>query len=78
MEKQDDYEIKLNAFEAGFLAGLVAERREEVPRLWEQLMVLQKKFGEESCVSIKELGNNMVEITDKAGIIITREKYPWE
>lgn len=78
METLPDYEIKLNAFEAGFLVGLIAEGREEFPRLWEQLMALRKKHYEESGVSIKEIGNNMVEITDKFGIVITREKYPWE
>lgn len=76
METQS--EIKLNAFEAGFLTGLIAERREEAPRLWEQLMALREKYREECGVSIKEIGNNMVEITDKDGNIITREKYPWE
>ena len=73
-----DYPITVNAFEAGTLMGIICEQRVKVPRIWQQLMALASQFRAQAGVTREDLGNNMVKLTDKDGMVIIREKYDWE
>ena len=73
-----DYPITVNAFEAGTLMGIICEQRVKVPKVWQQLVALQNKFRADDGVMVEDLGNNMVKLTDKDGMVIIREKYDWE
>lgn len=70
--------IFANAYEQGFLTSTIANNRDKVPNVWKQLLEMMKKFREDAGVKITELGNNFVQLTDKDGITMTREKYDWE
>ncbi|MBA7475079.1 hypothetical protein ES707_10444 [subsurface metagenome] len=56
----------------------LAEDRAKIPRLWEQLIALMKKFREKCGVTVEDIGDGLVKLTDKDGNTIIREKNPWE
>ena len=70
--------IEVNSFESGVLVGLVVDNRDKVPDTWEQLVDLMTKFREDAGVVITELGGNLIQLKDKNGITMIREKYEWE
>lgn len=76
------YNIKVNAFEAGILMGMIEGAEERIkPSLSgvrSQLIALKKDFEEAGGVVKRLLLNGMLEITDKDGNIIIRPPYSWE
>ena len=70
--------LSLNSFEQGFLMSVIGDKREKVPGVWRQLANLMDRFREEAGVKITDLGNNLVQLKDKDGATIIREKYEWE
>lgn len=73
-----DHEILVTAFEAGVLMGIIAEQRAKVPQVWRQLVALQKQFRAEAGVRVEDLPDGMAKLTEMDGLVIIREKYPWE
>ncbi len=70
--------IFVSAYETGFLMSSIADNRNKVPNIWRQLLEMVRKFREDAGVKITRLDNNFVQLTDKDGFTITREKYDWE
>lgn len=78
-KKRENYDlICMDAFEQGVLMSLISNRKGEIPEIWKQLINLMNKFREDAGTEIIDLGNNMIQLKDDEGIIITREKYEWE
>lgn len=77
-----DYNIKLNAFEAGVLQALIMasdDRKQQALRpVWEQLLALKKQIEEEAGVQKEMIPGGKLKITDSYGNIIIREPFPWE
>lgn len=71
-------ELRVSALEVGFMMAALAKDRAKIPRLWEQLIALMKKFREECGVTVEDIGDGLVKLTDKDGNTIIREKNPWE
>lgn len=77
-----DYTIKLNAFEAGVLMGMIEGAEELIkPSLSgvrSQLIAMKKDIEKAEGVVKKILPNGMLEIIDDDGNRITRPPYSWE
>ncbi len=76
--KENKNPIYINSYEIGFFAGKIASKRDKLPGLWNQLIKMTKKFREDAGVTISELGGNLIQLKDKYGTTIVREKYEWE
>lgn len=63
---------------AEVLMGIIAGERVKVPRVWQQLAALQKQFRAQDGVTVEDLGDNMVKLTNMDGTVIVGEKYDWE
>lgn len=61
-----DKTIYMNACEQGFVISLAAKQRHRIPEIWKQLIVLLSKFREDARVEIKDLGNDMTQLSDEA------------
>lgn len=70
--------IFANAYEQGFLASIIVDQRYKVPGIWKQLIDMMKKFREDAGVKITEINENLIQLRDKDGMTMTREKYEWE
>lgn len=70
--------VRMSSYELGFMTSLIADHRHKVPEVWKQLMNMLNKFREDGGVKMTELGNGIVQLKDKDGTIIIREKYEWE
>lgn len=74
--------IKVNSVEAGALIGAIMNSGPIPPNIlgsvWRQLMEIRKKIEEESGVTKEMLPGGMIKITNKDGVSITREPYPYE
>ncbi len=76
------YTIRLNAFEAGVLMGMIEGAEDRLKPSLRGLrsqriamkMIIEKDVG----VTKKLLPNGMLEITDKDGTTIIRPPYSWE
>ncbi len=83
LEPERKYNIKLNAFEAGALTGMLySDRNREqlkgLENLAKQLVDIQNEMRKEAGVTITVLDQNHIKLTDMDGTTIIREKYPWE
>lgn len=76
------YNIKVNAFEAGVLAGMIGGAEERIKpalsRIRSQLIAMKRDIEKADGVMQKLLPNGMLEITDDDGNIIIRPPYSWE
>ena len=76
------YSIKVNAFEAGVLMGMIEEAEERVkPSLsgvWGQLVAMKRDIEKAEGVVKTILPNGMLEIKDTHGNYIMRAPYSWE
>lgn len=77
-EKLQKYPIYMDSFEQGVVMALISDQRKKVPRVWEQLTVLRRNFMEDAGVEITDLGDDIIQMKDNIGLIITRKKYEWE
>lgn len=78
MEELQKYPIYMDSFEQGIVMALISEKRRKVPKVWEQLVELRNNFIKDAGVEITDLGNNVIQLKDKLGVVITRERYEWE
>lgn len=76
------YNIKVNAFEAGVMMGMIEGAEERIkPSLSgvrSQLIAMKKDIEKADGVVKKLLPNGMLEITDEDGNQIIRPLYSWE
>lgn len=76
------YTVRLNAFDAGVLMGMIegAEERIKTPLrgLRSQLIAMKRDIEKADGVVKKLLPNGMLEITDEDGNVIIRPPYSWE
>jgi hypothetical protein len=90
-ERSDWYEIypswyyetiKVSVMEIGALIGAVMDlphgSMDMLGNVWNQLMTIREKIDEAAGVTKEMLPNGMIKITNKTGISITREPYPYE
>ena len=70
--------LNMSSFEQGFLMSVIGNKRGIVPGVWKQLVNLLNRFREEAGVKITDLGNNLVQLKDRDGATIIRERYEWE
>lgn len=74
--------IKVSAMEIGALIGAVMAlphgSMDMLGNVWSQLMIIREKIDELAGVTKEMLPNGMIKITNKTGISITREPYPYE
>jgi len=74
--------LHLNGFQLGVLTGLVMKANPMTRRLLDgvmkQLMAIKKVIEAEAGVKKEILPGGMVQLTDKAGNVITREPLPHE
>lgn len=73
-----DKTIYMNACEQGFVISLIAKQRHRIPDIWKQLMTLISKFREDARLEIKELGNDIIQLSDDECVRIVRQKFEWE
>ncbi len=64
----------MDSFELGIITSMVADQRQKIP----ELINFLNKFREDAGVIITELGENLVQLKDKDGTTMVREKYKWE
>jgi len=80
--KMKKYPIYVNSFEAGLLTGIIGQlepdKKGPLKQVFDQLLNLGKKFREESGVTVTGLGNDVVQLRDRDGKVIIRQKYDWE
>jgi len=70
--------IYMTAFEAGYITGVLSSQRNTIPECWRQLIDITDKIRKDAGVEVIDLGNNMVQLRDKFGNTIIRQKYDWE
>lgn len=70
--------IYMDSFEQGFVMATIADQRDKVPEVWKQLYDLMTKFRKDAGVEITDLGNNLIQLKDDKGVVVTRKKYDWE
>lgn len=75
--KHDDA-VYMSAYEQGFIVSCVANQRSRIPDVWKQLIDSVLKFREDAGVVTTDLGNNTIQLIDKKGMKIVRQKYEWE
>lgn len=73
LDKKDP--VMLDSFELGVITSLVADQRLKIPEFWKQLINFMNKFRDEAGVTTTVLGTNFVQLKDKDGITMIREKY---
>jgi len=76
------YMLRVNAFEAGLLMGVIMQDEELIKHtlanVWKQLVEMKKEIEEAEGVKKEVLPGGMLRITDNDGNIIIRQPYPWE
>lgn len=74
--------LHLNGFQLGILTGLIMQAndrtRHYLDGVMKQLMTIKKVIEEEAGVKKEILPGGMIQLTDKAGNVITREPLPHE
>lgn len=73
--------LRLNAWEAGVLMGLISEdERAKVTlrAVFEQLIDIKRQVEREAGVKKELLPNGLIRITDASGNTILRAPYEWE
>lgn len=78
MEELKKFPIYMNAFEMGFLIAMTENERHKIPEIWKQLVDMREQFLKDAGVIIKDLGGDIIQLTDKYGNIVTRSKYEYE
>ncbi len=71
-------EMYITSHENGFMIGMLSEQRNTVPECWKQLIDVYNKIRKEAGVEETDLENNMVQLTDRSGFVIVRQKHDWE
>lgn len=71
-------EMYITPHENGVMIGALTSQRNTVPECWKQLIDILNNLKKEAGVEVTDLGNNMVQLTDKSGFTIIRQKYEWE
>jgi len=73
--------LRLNAWEAGVLMGLIAEderAKVSLKPVFEQLLDMKKQLEKEAGVKKYLLPDGLIRITDAMGNTIIRAPYEWE
>ena len=74
-----DYTIKMNAFEAGVLMGMLENSPEPaLSRVRQQLIVMKRDIERAEGVVKTLLPSGLLEIKDADGNLIIRPPYSWE
>ncbi|GAI62635.1 unnamed protein product [marine sediment metagenome] len=77
-----DYTIKFNALEGGVLNGLIMQSDDRSQLLLkpvlDQLIDIKKQIELDAGVKKEVILGGLLKITDRDGIVIIREPFPWE
>jgi len=80
--KEGNSTLTVNSFESGALMGLILKEEEHtkppLSGVYKQLVEIKKRIEKAEGVTKEFLPGGKLQVTDPAGIIITRDPYPWE
>jgi hypothetical protein len=80
-EEEGKCNLQLTIYEGGVLMGVIGtldeHRREALKEVFAQLLKIRTAIRERDGVKERDLGNGMIELTDKDGLKIIRPKDPW-
>ena len=74
------YPITINAWEAGIvmISIMRCQNEESIPRFWRMMVEVKKSIEAESGVVKEFLPDGRVRLTHSDGVVITRQRFPWD